>query len=442
MHKSNQIFRTFVHYVSFNVLSMLGLSLYILADTYFVSGGVGSLGVAALNIVLPAYSLLSGISLLIGMGAATRYAILRAEGNDRQASACFTHAVALGLGIGVLFTLAGLFFSPAIAGLLGADSETSPFAVTYLQTLLSFSCAFLLNQILVCFIRNDGHPRLSMYAMLLGSFSNIILDYVFIFPLDMGMFGAAFATGLAPIWSLLLLSRYFLQKKNHFHLLKCRPSWATVSNILALGVPSFITEFSSGIIMLVFNYLILNLTGNVGVAAYGIVANLALIVVSIFTGVAQGIQPILSQSLGAKLEDQIRAVLRYALILVFGLGAMFYLIGLFAAGPIVSLFNSEQNAILQGIAEQGVRLYFLAFLLMGMNIVVTAFFSAVSRPKQSFAISITRGFAAVLPLAFCLSALFQMTGVWMVIPASEVVAAVLGVILLRYFFKKKPKLSA
>ncbi|MDZ7543988.1 MATE family efflux transporter, partial [Clostridium perfringens] len=126
-------------------------------------------------------------------------------------------------------------------------------------------------------------PNLSMIAMLLGSFSNIILDYVFIFPLKLGMFGAAFATGLAPIFSLIVLSIHLIKKKNNFKLIKCKINRRYIKNIISLGVPSFITEFSSGIIMLVFNFTILNIAENIGVAAYGIMANLALIVVAIFT---------------------------------------------------------------------------------------------------------------------------------------------------------------
>ena len=137
-----------------------------------------------------------------------------------------------------------------------------------------------------------------MAGMLIGSLANIILDYVFIFPLQWGMFGAAFATGLAPIISMCILTRHYIKKKNHFHFHKSKLSIKQITYICSLGISSFITEIASGIILIVFNLLILNISGNIGVAAYGIVANLALVATSIFTGIAQGTQPLLSENFG------------------------------------------------------------------------------------------------------------------------------------------------
>ena len=137
-----------------------------------------------------------------------------------------------------------------------------------------------------------------MIGMLTGSFSNIILDYVFIFPLHMGIFGAVLATGLAPVISLFILSKHWITKQNQFHFVWTNPSFRLAETILSLGAPSFITEMASGIVMIVFNMIILRLQGNIGVAAYGVVANLSLVVISIYTGIAQGVQPILSRIYG------------------------------------------------------------------------------------------------------------------------------------------------
>ncbi|WP_417088861.1 MATE family efflux transporter [Eubacterium maltosivorans] len=150
--------KIFVHYVSLNVLSMIGMSCYILADTVFVAGGVGNSGLAALNLVLPAYSFINGAGLMLGMGGATRYAVLRGEGRDAAADRVFTQALALGAAIGCVLTLTGFFFTPALARLLGAEGAILQLSVRYLRTILLFSCAFMINNILVCFIRNDGSP--------------------------------------------------------------------------------------------------------------------------------------------------------------------------------------------------------------------------------------------------------------------------------------------
>lgn len=186
-----------------------------------------------------------------------------------------------------MFFLAGLFLSPQITALLGADSQVAAMTQTYLKMILLFAPAFILNDILVCFVRNDGNPRLSMLAMLGGSMANILLDYVFIFPLGMGIFGAVLATGLAPLISIAIMSGHWMGKNKGFHLAKTEIQGQTALLILSLGFPSLITEVSSGIVIIVFNVIILGLKGNVGVAAYGVIANLSLVVISIFTGIAR-----------------------------------------------------------------------------------------------------------------------------------------------------------
>lgn len=264
VNKEGTIFSQFARYVSLNVLSMAGLSCYILADTYFISAGVGSNSIAALNLALPAYSLLNGIGLMVGMGGATRYSILRGEGREDEANQVFTHAAGMAALLGILFTAAGLLFSWEIAGALGASGQVQELASIYLRTLLTFSLLFLFNNLLVCFIRNDGQPNLSMAAMLVGCLSNVVLDYVFIFPLGMGMFGAALATCVAPCIGILISSTHFLRGKNSFRPVRCPLNGKQVRGILSLGVSSLITEVSSGIVMLLFNQILLSLSGNVG----------------------------------------------------------------------------------------------------------------------------------------------------------------------------------
>lgn len=411
--------KIFVHYVSLNVLSMIGLSCYILADTVFVAGGVGNSGLAALNLVLPAYSFINGTGLMLGMGGATRYAVLRGEGRDTAADGVSTLTLAMGAALGCLLTFIGIFFTPVLAGLLGAEGETLPLSVHYLRTILFFSCAFIVNNILVFFIRNDGSPQLSMAAMLVGSFSNIVLDYIFIFPMGLGMFGAALATGLAPVFSMLVLSLHFIRRRNHFRPVACRPQRRTVREILTTGLPSFVTEFSSGVIILLFNFTILRLSGTTGVAAYGVISNIALIAVAVFTGIAQGIQPIVSVNYGAGRTGRVWRTYAAGLLLGAVLGLLFLALGLLAANPIVGVFNREGNAEMTRIAASGIRLYFLAFLFMGANIVTTSFFASINSPGPSFAVSILRGLAAVVVFLLILPPALGMDGVWLTIPAAE-----------------------
>ncbi|MFR5602161.1 MAG: MATE family efflux transporter [Lachnospiraceae bacterium] len=199
---SPSVFHQFFKYVSFNILGMLGLSCYILADTFFISKGMGADGLTALNLAIPVYSFIHGSGLMIGIGGATRYSLLK-NGSSRQAmDLVFSRSVLYALGFSCMFVFAGIFFPNQLSRLLGADANVHQMTSSYLQVILVFAPAFMMNNVLLAFIRNDGNPRLSMLAMITGSLSNIVLDYLFIFPMGMGIFGAALATGFAPLISI------------------------------------------------------------------------------------------------------------------------------------------------------------------------------------------------------------------------------------------------
>ena len=422
----DDILKEFTKYVSLNVISTIGLSFYILADTFFIANGVGSIGLTALNLVLPLWSLMSGLGLMIGIGAGISYSIKRGKNNERGANKVFTHALLMGLVIGAIITVIGVVFSHDIVIILGADEVVAPLASEYLKTLLSFSSVFIINYIITAFVRNDNAPKLAMIAMILGSLSNVVLDYIFIFPFNLGMFGAALATGTTPILSLIILSLHFIRKKNNFKLIKCKFSFTYIKSIVSLGIPSFITEFSSGIIILLFNFTILRISNNTGVAAYGVIANLALIVVAIFTGIAQGIQPIISKSYGEGKTKNIRTTFKYGLVTSTILGIGCYLIGLSFSEKIVNLFNSEGDKLLLSTAVNGINIYFSAFIIMGINIVITSFFASINEARESFIISISRGLIIIIPLIILLPNFLGMTGVWLTIPLAEVITLLIS----------------
>lgn len=293
--KHSAVSRQFAQYVSCNVLGMIGLSCYILADTFFVSKAMGSLGLAALNFAIPLYSLINATGLMLGVGGATQYTLVRSKEGIRHANAIFTNLVLTALSIGLLIFLLGLFAAPTLATWLGANGNALSMTTSYLRILMRFAPAFLLNQTTLAFVRNDGSPHIAMAAMLTGSFANVILDYVFMFPMKMGISGAAIATGFSPIFSLFVLSIHFFRKQHTLKLVRCRILFRQIGRSMTLGLSSWITEVASGAVLLVFNLIILRITGNLGVAAYGIIANIALVAVAIFTGIAQGIQPLVSR---------------------------------------------------------------------------------------------------------------------------------------------------
>lgn len=424
--KQNTFLKEFIKYVTLNICGMIGLSCYILADTFFIAKGLGANGLAALNLAIPIYSFVHGSGLMFGMGGATKYSVYRGQKDFKNANRVYSNTIYIMTISVIIFMLTGIFFHEKLALLLGANNEIFNMTKTYLQVILLFSPALIFNDSLLCFVRNDNNPRLAMIAMITGSLSNIILDYIFIFPLNMGIFGAVFATGLAPVISLCILSKHWISGQNQFHLEKTKRPLKFTGNIISLGIPSLITEVASGIVMIIFNAVILKLQGNIGVAAYGIVANLSLVVTSIYTGIAQGTQPILSKFYGYGDKKSIKITLKYAIRLMLLISVFIYLLFLVTAKPIVEIFNSEHNIQLQQIAQAGLKLYFTAVPFVGFNIIISTYFASTERALPAQIVSLARGFIIIIPMALLMSFLFKMTGVWLSYPFTECIAALIG----------------
>lgn len=433
--ESKKLLRKFLQYVTLNICGMIGLSCYILADTYFIAKGLGANGLAALNLAIPVYSFIHGSGLMLGMGGATKYTIFRGQEKQEDADRTFSNVICLTAVFAAVFMFMGIFLSGTIAAILGADSEIFAMTKTYMQILLIFAPAFMMNNVLLCFVRNDGNPRLSMAAMLTGSLANIVLDYILIFPLHMGILGAVLATGCSPAISMCILSKHWVDRQNHFHIRKLQLSAELTKTTLSLGLPSLITEVASGIVMIAFNFILLGLLGNIGVAAYGIVANLALVVISIYTGIAQGTQPITSHAYGLGNRDEITKILRYAVFTILLISVCVYTTFVLNDTFIVGLFNSAQDTYLQQIAESGLTLYFTAIPFVGFNIVLSTHFTSIEKALPAQALSLTRGLFLIVPMAFVLSHFFQMTGVWLSYPITECIVSFLGLILYRKFGK-------
>lgn len=377
----------FIKYVSFNMLSMVGLSCYILADTLFIANGVGSIGLTALNLILPLYSIISGLGLLIGVGSATRFSILKVQQRDQEASAYFTTAMKLGFLISIPITILGFVFAKQIMYFMGADFEVIEIASTYLRTFILFTPFFIIQQIIVTFVRNDNNPRLASFAMLTGTLFNIVFDYILVFPCQLGMFGAALATGFSPIVALCICSLHVLWKQNHFHFTNVRLKIYYIWKIITIGISTFVTELSGGIIVFVFNMVILSIGGNIAVASYGIISNLALVVTALYTGIAQGIQPLLSQSHGQRNTELTHAYFGYAIVTSLIVSTMIYVCMLCFPQFIVAIFNSENNIIMAQIAQNGLPLYFAGFFFAGINMVMITFFASTEQMKKSFVLS-------------------------------------------------------
>ena len=422
--------KQFVKYVSQNIFGLLGTSCYILADTYFIAQAAGTDGVTLLNLCLPIYNFIFAIGSMIGLGAATRYAILRAQGEEK-AQRYFSNAIFCACILAVPFVLAGIFCPDGLLRLMGGDAGIVALGENYARIFLLFTPFFMCNYVVASFVRNDGDPSLAMVATLSGSLFNVVFDYIFIFPMGLGLPGAALATAISPMLSIAICSTHFLKQSNTVAFIRKAPSLRLLAQSCQLGISGFVGELSSGVTTTVFNFLLLRLAGNVAVAAYGVVANFALVATAIFNGVAQGAQPLVSQCYGRNEMAGAKKLLLLGCGTALGLAAVLYGVVFGFTDSLVALFNSENSALMAEFAHSGMRIYFAGYFFAGCNIVAAGYLGAVDRPTEASITSLCRGMAAIVVCSLVLSALFGMTGVWAAFPASEAITFALTVYLLK-----------
>ena len=423
--------KQFAKYVSQNILGMLGVSCYIIVDTFFISKAAGADGITALNLVLPIYGLIYAIGAMIGVGSATRFTIMRKRG-EKEADDYLFNALFWVVLLSIPFVLAGIFVPDKVVALMGGDLQIAALGKAYTRVILMFTPFFMANHVFMAYVRNDKAPTLAMIATLASSMSNIVFDYIFMFPMGLGLTGAALATVISPILSILICGTHFLMKKNTVRMKIGIPSLRRLGQSCQLGVAAFVGEITSAVTTTVFNFLILGLVGNIGVAAYGIVANFALVATAIFNGIAQGAQPLVSAQYGAGQTQGTRKLLRYGIVVAMSIAVLLVGVVWGFTDELVALFNSEGSVELAGYAYWAIRLYFIGYLLAGFNIVVTGFFSATDRPKEAFVASVLRGVVAIVICAVVMSRLWGIMGIWLAFAASELITAlVAGVFLWR-----------
>lgn len=422
--------KQFFKYVSQNIFGLLGTSCYILADTYFIAQAAGTDGVTLLNLCLPIYNLIFAFGSMIGLGAATRYAILRAQG-DARAQRYFSNAIFSVCILAVPFMLVGIFRPDGLLRLMGGDADIVALGMNYARIFLMFTPFFMCNYVVASFVRNDGDPSLAMVATLSGSLFNVVFDYIFIFPMGLGLPGAALATAISPILSIAVCSAHFIKKSNTITFVRKAPSVRLLAQSCQLGISGFVGELSSGVTTTVFNFLLLRLAGNVAVAAYGVVANFALVVTAIFNGVAQGAQPLVSQCYGKNEMAGARKLLLLGCGTALGLAALLYGVVFGYTDALTALFNSESSALMAAFAHSGMRIYFVGYFFAGCNIVAAGYLGAVNRPAEASITSLCRGMVAIVVCSLVLSALFGMNGVWAAFPVSEAITLALTVFLLK-----------
>lgn len=423
--------KEFFKYVSRNVAGMLGISAYLLADTLFISLYSGANGITVLNLALPIYGLIFAIGAMVGIGSATSHAIKKAQG-VKNIDSYFTHSLIWQVIFSIPFILLGIFASEKLLVLMGADQTIATLGKGYLQIALMASPFFMANFTFTAFVRNDNAPTTAMVAAIVSSLFNIVFDYIFMFSLDLGLIGAALATGVSPIISMFICSLHYKSKKSTLKIEFRALSFKLLFSCCKLGVSAFVGEISSAITTAVFNALILSSAGNVGVAAYGIVANLSLIAMSIFNGVSQGMQPLLSKCYGQGKANELKYLFKLGVITCLVLEGIIIVTSLGLTNQLVAIFNSEQNTQLAEYAHTALRLYFLGYSFAGINILLVTYFSSTYKAIRAMVASLLRGAVAIVVCAFVMSAIWGLNGIWLSFLGAEVITFFVAIFLLRY----------
>ena len=423
----DSVLKRFIKYVGLNIIGMISTAICVFVDYWFVAMAMGTDGLTALGLGVPLFSFIFGIGVMLGVGGGARYAMLRAEGEQTKANQMFTTTLKMGCFAAVPFVVLGGFFAAQIAALLGASGHILPMTTSYIKILLLLSPAFIFYTIFESFARNDEAPKIAMISAVIFNAMNIILDYLFIIVFAWGMTGAALASTVAAICALLYLLTYWLRKKMNFRFVKANIILKQVRSICEIGAPSLISDLSYGIVLITFNLTLLSVKGNLGVAAFGIISSVALIVFFIFMGLGQGIQPLASHYYGKKDRKSLMKLLKYSLVTSISVAVVVITIVFLFANSITSILNHEQDMALAELANEGIRIYFTAFLFVGITMVSIAFLSVTNMPKTAVILSILRGCVFVIPLILILSRLFGVVGVWAAYPIAEFLLAVISI---------------
>lgn len=421
----DDIFKLFLRYLGASIASTFMSSMYILFDTIFIGRGIGSEGLAALNIALPVYNVIFALGLLSGVGGATVMAISMGRKKFHMVNKIFTQSMIIAVVFGALITILGSIFIDNLCIFLGATESNFKLVKDYLSVIIMFNFSFLIVNALSVFIRNDKAPKLAMWSSIIGTIINIVLDALFVLVLHLGMRGAALATITGSITSLLILIYFhFIKGKGSLKFVKTKLEIHTFKRILKNGAPSFIIEVSSGIVIFAFNMVLEDITGTIGISAYSIIANISLMCVAIFTGICQASQPIISTNYGANQMDRVNKVLKMGITFALFVGVTFFVVGMFFPRQIVGLFNKD-NLELMEITSKGIQLYFIAFIIMGVNIVMGSYFQAIEYSMIATITSLLRGVVFILLGLFILPNIFALNGVWLTVPFAEGLALIL-----------------
>ena len=390
--------------------AMVLFSLYTVIDGILVAHGVSESALTSVNISLPFINVLSGLSILLSMGASTLCAFALGRGKKREAEEIFTQTVVVMVILSAAITAGVLLFTEELALFLGAGPQTLENAVTYLRIVSVFSVCFILSYCLEVMVKVDDSPVLATVGVAVAAVVHVGLAYVFIFHFHWGVAGSALATGLAQLCSLIVFLIYFVGGKSDLRFRKFRFQPKTLLRSLPLGVADCSIEFMLGFLTVLYNNLLFLLFGESHQTIYAVIAYLSLLVFMVMQGIAQGMMPLVSVAVGKGDRKAIRFYFLRSLVLVVGAEVL-----IVAA----CLLLPQRFAAI------------LSYLLAGINILLAGFFTALGHGKASCLLSLSRGFVLLPAAILVLSHLTGGQAIWIAALAGEGLSFVLGLVLLK-----------
>lgn len=409
------------------ISSAIAVAAYSFVDTIAIGQGVGPDGMAACAVVLPAFSIAHFLSLLCGIGGSVLMSNARGAGNTEKGDAYFTASVLFACIVTAVIWMLGLIFQEPFYRLCGADDALLPLATEYCSWIFAFFPTFVFVPFLGYFIRTDGSPKVVMYVTLIGGVMNMIGDWLFVFPLNMGMAGAAIATVLGSVVQVILLLGYILSGKTNLKLTKPYAWLAAVKQVSTIGFGAGISQIAVIVVTFVVNNQIMRYSGSAALAVYGMLSTIAALYLCIFEGIGQAAQPVVSANFGAQNHSRYLSVGKLGMKTAVLFGLLCAAICIVFPSQVTRIFMKTTPEV-AGIAPRILSVYSISFLPLAINMFVIAYLQSVNQANAATTISLLRGIILNVALLYILPLFMKGDGIWWGITIAESTAALAAII--------------
>lgn len=418
-----------ITYVAPTILSSVSYFLFTIVDGIFVGHGVGTDALGAVNIAFPFVMVVCAAFMLTTIGGVTVTAIRLGRGDTQGANKAFMHSVSATAVVAVILCLVGTLATPLLCRLLGSNESYYQYVYDYLFWYSVFIIPSGFSTMLQNFCRNDGSPVLVSAAVIIGTVCNIFGDWLLIFPFEMGLKGAAIATGVSQTITMLIVLAHFLLKRGSLRIGGFKPDAALYKKVFVRGLPEFISQLATPASIIAMNYVLLAYVGNIGVNAFSIISYVASFSVSIFFGTATGLQPLFGRCYGAGNENDLKYFFRAGLIINFVGSVLIYIALLFVGGPVCKLFGADAETL--RFTVESMPLYAWGFSVMALNTIISAYLYSTKRSAHAIVINLLRSFVFNLLCIIILPEIFGAGIIWHTFGIYELFVLAVAVILLR-----------